>query len=228
VEAGFRGTQDLAIGALSWKVGAYRADNSDDILQVPSTLQGFGFFQNVGGTRRQGLETEVTLKSKQVQFNASYALVDARFLNAILLASPNNPFANANGNIQVLPGDVVPSIPRHRVKAGIDYAATDAWKFGGDMLYFSSQYFAGDASNQFQQLPSYTVFNLHSSYQVDKNVQVYARLDNVFDNRYATFGTFFDINAIPNFANGGAPFTDPRSLSPARPRALYVGLRATF
>jgi outer membrane receptor protein involved in Fe transport len=228
VEAGFRGTQDLAIGALSWKVGVYRADNSDDILQVPSTVQGFGSFQNVGGTRRQGIETEVTLKSKQVQLNASYALVDARFRDAILLPSPNSPFADANGNIQVLPGDVVPSIPRHRVKAGIDYAVTDAWKFGGDMLYVSSQYFAGDASNQFPQLPSYTVFNLHSSYQVDKNVQVYARLDNVFDNRYATFGTFFDINAIPNFANGGAPFTDPRSLSPARPRALYVGLRATF
>jgi outer membrane receptor protein involved in Fe transport len=228
VEAGFRGSQDLAIGNLSWKVGAFRAENTDDILAVPSpSLQGFGFFTNVGSTRRQGIETEVTLKSKQLQFNASYTLVDARFLNAFQLAS-NSPFADANGKIQVVPGDVIPAIPRHRVKAGIDYAVTDAWKFGGDMLYVSSQYFVGDASNQAPQLPSYTVFNLHSSYQVDKNVQVYARLDNVFDNRFATFGTFFDTAAIPNFANGGAPFTDPRSLSPARPRALYVGLRATF
>ena len=96
------------------------------------------------------------------------------------------------------------------------------------MLYVSSQYFVGDASNQAPQLPAYTVFNLHSSYQIDKHIQVYALLNNVFDNRYATFGTFFDTNAIPNFANGGAPFTDPRSLSPARPRAVYVGLKATF
>jgi outer membrane receptor protein involved in Fe transport len=51
---------------------------------------------------------------------------------------------------------------------------------------------------------------------------------NIFDNRYATYGTFFDTAAVPNFANGGAPFTDPRSVSPARPRALYAGLRATF
>jgi outer membrane receptor protein involved in Fe transport len=228
VEAGFRGTQDLAIGNLSWKVGAFRAENTDDILAVPSpSLQGFGFFTNVGSTRRQGIETEVTLRSKQLQFNASYTLVDARFLSAFQLAS-NSPFADANRNIQVVPGDVIPAIPRHRVKAGIDYAVTDAWKIGGDMLYVSSQYFVGDASNQAPQLPSYTVFNLRGSYQVDKNVQVYARLDNVLDNRYATFGTFFDTAAIPNFANGGAPFTDPRSLSPARPRALYVGLRATF
>jgi outer membrane receptor protein involved in Fe transport len=229
VEAGFRGTEDLAIGNLSWKVGAFRAENTDDILAVPSpTLQGFGFFSNVGATRRQGIETEVTLKSKQLQLNASYTLVDARFLDALQLAS-NSPFADpVTGTIQVLPGDVIPAIPRHRIKAGIDYNVTDAWKFGGDMLYFSSQYFVGDASNQAPQLPSYTVFNLHSSYQIDKNFQIYARLDNVFDNRYATYGTFFDINAIPNFANGGAAFTDPQSLSPARPRALYVGLRATF
>ena len=31
-----------------------------------------------------------------------------------------------------------------------------------------------------------------------------------------------------NFANGGAPFTDARSVSPARPRAFYASLKATF
>ena len=49
-----------------------------------------------------------------------------------------------------------------------------------------------------------------------------------FDNRYATYGTFFDTSALPNFANGGAAFTDARSVSPARPRAFYTGLKATF
>jgi hypothetical protein len=33
---------------------------------------------------------------------------------------------------------------------------------------------------------------------------------------------------VPNFANGGLDFTDPRSVSPARPRAFYAGLKATF
>ena len=49
-----------------------------------------------------------------------------------------------------------------------------------------------------------------------KNVQLYAKVDNVFDNRYYTYGTFFDTTAVPNFANGGAAFTDPRSLTPAQ------------
>ena len=227
VEAGFRGTKELNIGTLGWKLGAFRATNTDDILAIPSpTLQGFGYFQNVGSTRRQGIEAEVDLKSSALQLSASYAFIDARFLNALQVGS-NSPLA-VNGNVQILPGNQIPAIPRHRIKAGIDYAVTDAFKVGGDALFVSNQYFVGDESNQMPKLPSYAVFNLHASYQIDKTFQIYARVDNVLDNRYATYGTFFDTNTIPNFANGGAPFTDARSLSPARPRAFYVGLKATF
>ena len=228
VEAGLRGTGDLNIGTLGWKLGAFRSDNSDDILAIPSpVLQGFGYFQNVGRTRRQGIEAEVSLRSSTLQLYASYALVDARFLDALQVGS-NSPFADVNGNVQILPGNRIPAIPRNRIKAGFDYSVTDAFKVGGDALFVDSQYFVGDESNQAQRLPSYAVFNLHASYQIDKTFQIYARADNIFDNRYATYGTFFDTGAVPNFANGGAPFTDPRSVSPARPRAFYAGLRATF
>jgi outer membrane receptor protein involved in Fe transport len=228
VEAGLRGTHDLNIGTLGWKLGVYRADNTDDILAIPSpVVQGFGYFQNVGSTRRQGIEAETNLKSNRLQLNASYTLVDARFLDALQVGS-NSPFADANGNVQILPGNRIPAVPRNRVKASVDYSITDAFKVGGDALYFSSQYFVGDGSNQAPRLPGYAVFNLHASYQIDKTMQIYARADNIFDNRYATYGTFFNTGAVPNFANGGAPFTDPRSLSPARPRAFYTGLKITF
>jgi outer membrane receptor protein involved in Fe transport len=228
VEAGLRGTGDLGIGTLNWKLGAFRADNSDDILSIPSQIPGFGFFQNVGSTRRQGIEAEVSVKSDKWQMNASYTFIDARFLNGITLGSPNSPFADADGNIQVSPGNQIPAVPRNRLKAGIDYAVTDAFKVGGDALFVTSQYFAGDESNQFMKLPSYAVFNLHASYQVTKQIQLYARANNIFDNRYATYGTFFNTTDLPNFANGGAPFTDPRSLSPAQPRAIYAGMKYTF
>src|ERR1700716_3689445 len=228
VEAGLRGTKDLSIGTLGWKLGAFRSDNSDDILAIPSpVLQGFGYFQNVGSTRRQGIEAEVTLRSTTLQLYASYALVDARFLDALQVGS-NSPFADVNGKVQILPGNRIPAIPRNRIKAGIDYSVTDAFKVGGDVLFVSNQYFVGDESNQAQRLPSYAVFNLHASYQINKTFQVYARADNIYDNRYATYGRFFNTNAVPNFANGGSPFTDPRSVSPARPRAFYAGLKVTF
>jgi outer membrane receptor protein involved in Fe transport len=222
IEAGLRGTKELNIGTLGWKLGAFRATNTDDILAIPSQLQGFGYFQNVGSTRRQGIEAQVNLTSKTLQLYASYALVDARFLDSLQVGS-NSPFADADGNVQIVPGNRIPAIPRDRVKAGIDYSITDAFKIGGDALWVGSQYFVGDESNQAQRLPSYAVFNVHTSYQINKTFQIYGRVDNLFDNRYATYGTFFDTGAIPS-----ANFTDPRSVSPARPRAFYAGLKATF
>src|SRR6476469_7942978 len=100
----------------------------------------------------------------------------------------NSPFADADGNIQVLPGNQIPRLPRNLVKVNVEYALTDAWKVGGNALFVSSQYFVGDESNQFPKLPSYTVFNLHTSYQINKFFQIYGRVDNVFDNRYSTIG----------------------------------------
>jgi outer membrane receptor protein involved in Fe transport len=199
VETGLRGSREVNIGTLGWKLGVFRADNTDDILAIPSpVLQGFGYFQNVGSTRRQGIEAEVDLKSSTLQLCASYALVDARFLDALKVGS-NSPFADVNGNVQIVPGNRIPAIPRNRIKAGIDYSVTDAFKIGGDALFVSDQFFVGDESNQAPRLPSYAVFNLHVSYQIDKTFQIYARADNIFDNRYATYGTFFNAGAVPNF-----------------------------
>lgn len=59
-----------------------------------------------------------------------------------------------------------------------------------------------DESDQYSKLPSYTVFNLHTSYRVTKTVQLYGKVDNI-DTRYATYGQFFDTDALPNLTNGG-------------------------
>ena len=228
MEGGLRGSSQLQIGALSWRVGAFQTNNQDDILTVPiPALQGYGYFKIVGATRRQGGEAEIRLKTAALELSASYAFVDARFRNQLQVGS-NSPFADDDGNIEIRPGNQIPNVPRHRIKAGIDYAVTDAWKVGADALFVSSQYYVGDESNQAQKLPSYAVLNLHSSYDISKSLQIYARIDNVCDNHYATYGTFFDQTALPNFANGGAAFSDARSLSPARPRAVYAGMRVTF
>jgi len=230
LEAGLRGTHDYGadVGTFGWKLGVFHTDDQDDILNIPSPFQqGFGYFENVGATRRQGVEAEVNFKADKFTVYASYAYVDATFLNALTLAS-NSPFADANGNIQVLPGDQIPSIPHHRLKVGGDYSLTKDLKIGADVVAVSSQYYAGDASNQFDTLPAYAVVNADASYQVSQNIQIYMRVENILNNRYYTYGTFFDTSQTPNFGNGGAPFTDPRSLSPAQPRSIYAGMKMTF
>src|SRR5258708_38876652 len=54
-EAGLRGNINTAGGRGDWKLGLFRIDSQNDIIQVASTLQARGVFQNVPATRPQGL-----------------------------------------------------------------------------------------------------------------------------------------------------------------------------
>jgi len=220
-EAGFRGRHSLGDKrTLTWNVGAYLTDTQNDILHVPSTITGRGFFQNVGGTRREGLEAAIYYDDDKWRLFAGYSYINATFSDAITLSSPNNPLADADGLIHVQPGNHLPSIPQHRFKAAAEYLISPEWKIGANLIAFSGQYLAGDESNQNPKLPPYWVLNLHTTYQVSKNFEAFALVQNLFDTRYYTFGTFFDTTEVP-FLN----LTDPRTLSPGAPLAVYAGLR---
>jgi iron complex outermembrane recepter protein len=70
------------------------------------------------------------------------------------------------------------------------------------------------------------VLNLTTRYQVTKNVQLFANLDNVTNTKYYTFGTFSPTSSVPIVQAPGA--SNPRSYSPAAPIAAYGGVRVTF
>jgi outer membrane receptor protein involved in Fe transport len=228
VEAGLRGNLGMGTDgpALTWKLGVYRTDNSNDILNIPSPLNnGFGYFANVGSTRRQGVEAEVDYRRSDWFFYASYSYLNATYRSAITLAAPDgDPTSDVNGNISVVPGNAISSIPAQRAKFGLDYNITDALKIGSDVLVVSGEYYGGDDANLDPKLPGYTTVNLHASYQLTKNIQVYVLIDNILDQRYYTFATFFDnSNYVGNssFPN----LTDTRSVAPGRPLAMYAGLK---
>ncbi len=226
VEAGIRGNFDVSFfgpGKVNWNAGVFRTYNFDDILNVPSAIAGRGFFENAGNTRRQGIEAGIRYTDEKLSAYANYTLLDATFRSTIQLASPFNPFADPSGNILVQPGDRLPSIPRHRFKIGADYAVTDKFKIGADAVFVGSSYLRGDETNVLPRIPAYQVVNLHASYQIDKNVQVYGLAENLLNRHYATFGTLFDTQAIAFM-----PFTDPRTVSPAAPLGLYAGVKAKF
>ena len=224
-ETGLRGSFAILENALplNWKAGLFRTDTRDEILNIPSSIQGFGYFANVGGVRRQGIELDVSWRGEQLNLFMGYTWLAATFMDSMTLSSPNNPRADADGELHVVPGNHVPMTPRHRLKAGFDYALTPALKVRADMLLVGPQYFEGDAANLNAQLPTYATVNSGVSYQVNKTFEIFAKVENIFDRRYSTFGTYFDMHQI-NFAG----FTDPRTLSPARPRSFYAGARATF
>src|SRR5205823_10071485 len=129
------------------------------------------YFANIGATRRRGIEAGLGFKSERWQLHADYALLDATFRSALASASPNNPAADENGQIQVRPGDRLPSLPQHRLKAGVDYAATPRWNIGLDLVVAGSQYLRGDESNSNPRLPGFWRLDLHSRYRLADNLE---------------------------------------------------------
>jgi iron complex outermembrane receptor protein len=224
-EAGLRGSfsgiEDS--GRFAWNLGFFRTDSQDDIFNVPSQIPGFGFFENVGSTRRQGIEAGVTYKSDRWLAYVDYSLIDATFRTNFTLNSPNNPFADVSGEITVHPGDHLPSVPQHRLKLGAQYAVTEYWKIGGDLIVASDQYLRGDEANQNPKISGYAIVNLHTSYEINDRLEVFGRVQNLFNTKYETFGILFDPNSAPSLR-----LSSPRSLSPAAPLAFFAGLRMSF
>ncbi|MCX7899622.1 MAG: TonB-dependent receptor, partial [Methylocystis sp.] len=212
-------------GRLDWSVGLYRTHNFDDILSVPSSINGRGYFKNAGTTLRQGVEASLRYHDERMTAYINYTLTDATFRSTILLGAPDNPLAQAlgTGSILVTPGAHLSSIPRHRLKAGADYAITPQWRVGGDLVYSSGPWLRGDEINRFGTLSGYALLNLRASYQITPNAQVYGLLENVANVRARSFGTFFDTNDISFLT-----FGNPRMVSLGPPLGVYGGVKVTY
>ena len=230
-EAGLRGGFTLPAmvpGRFTWNAGLFRTDLDDDIYGVATSISS-GFFENIGSTRRQGIETGLAYKDETWSAFVNYSLVDATFQSPLTLPSPSNPFADVNGNIQVMPGDRLPGIPLHQLKAGADYRIMPQWTVGAVLTYFSDQYLKGDESNQNAPLPGYVVVSLHTSYKVTDNIELFANVQNLLDAKYATFAQFGDPTGVgaPGVPTSGIG-VDNRFLAPGAPISVYGGVRVKF
>ncbi|CCE10979.1 conserved exported hypothetical protein [Bradyrhizobium sp. STM 3843] len=212
---------------LRWGVSLFRTENSDDIINIASlVVPNHGYFQNAGTTLRQGVEAKVDLSWDRWTAYANYTFVDATFRSTFNVNDPN-----LQTTVTVTPGNHIPLVPAHRLKLGAEYAVTDTWKLGADINYVGSQYLLRDDSNVYPKVPAYWVVNLHTSYQVTKNVEVFGLVQNLFNNHYYSAGTVFNPAGFNNSTPGGAnlmTFNDPRSMLPGAPLAVYAGIKATF
>jgi len=232
LEFGLRGRSSSPDAHFSWNASVFRTNSDDDIYGIATSVS-TGFFQNVGSTRRQGFEASVNYQGQQWSGYAQYSYVDATFRSALVLNSPSNPFQDANGNIQVLPGDRLPLIPLSRVKLGADYSLSHDWSVGGSLVLATSSFYRGDESNQNPQLPGYHVVSLRTSYRLSKQVELFANVQNLFDERYSTFGLFSDPTGVgapgvPPDAVSNGPGVDNRFQSPGMPRAYFGGVKIRF
>ncbi|MDO9392796.1 MAG: TonB-dependent receptor [Methylotenera sp.] len=248
-EGGFRGKLGKDIG---WSMGAYRATNYDDLQFIASSSTGAGYFNNVGKTRRQGLDFGVNGITGDFKWSAGYSYVNATYETGFDIASEANSsrFVDANGNkvISVSKGDKLTGIPEHQLKLRGEWQALPNWAIGASMVAFSDQYARGnennkhkavDAANSFDgndyagsgKVAGYAVFNLDTRYKFgNTGWQLFGKLNNVFDHKYYSSGLLGE-NA---FVGAGGTFaTDAESqkelfLAPGAPRAGWIGVRYDF
>jgi outer membrane receptor protein involved in Fe transport len=228
------GTRGRLAENTSYSAALFRTDLRDDIQFVSASGSGtLGFFQNVGKTRRQGIELGLQTRWRKLTVKGAYSYLDATFQDAFTVASPTNSSADAAGDIRVTPGDNIPGIPKHSVKLRGDYAFTPRIFAGLTLVYASDQYARGDENNQDNKgkVPSFTVVDLDARWQITDQLQLFGRVNNVFDTQYEVFGILGQ-----NFFNGpGYTFdarpgvvTNDQFRTPGAPRAFYVGIRYEF
>ena len=187
---------------------------------------GRAYFANIGQTQRQGVDLSLKLTTERWLAYLAYSYIDASYRNGFVESGGSNPAADANGNITVQAGNRLPGIPANQVKLGAFYNVNPAWTVGAIVTAASGQYLFGDEANLTPKLPGYYALNLTTTYQMTKNVQLFAWANNVTDQRYYTFGTFSPTSSVFLAQAPGA--TNPRSYSPAAPLGIFVGIRVAL
>ncbi len=207
-----------------WHAGLFRTTNDDDILFVSAgALTNQGFFANVGETRRDGLELNLSgAAGERVAWSLDYTYLDATFRDAFTVASANHPAA-VDGEIDVEAGDRLPLTPKHLLKAGIRFAITGDVTIGADLRAASEQLVRGDEGNLAEALDGYAVLDLRAEYRLGENARLFANVDNLLDEEYETFGLFGDAGEVL-----GDDFGSPLFVGPGAPRALFFGVRVDF
>ena len=216
-EAGARATwRDVDLRA-----AAYTTTNHDDILFVSAgAATNEGFFTNVGRTRRDGFElvAETAAESEaRVRWFANVSAIDATFERDFVVSSPNHP-DSVDGEIQVHSGDQIPLVPAWLAKAGVTVNATEALSIGASALASAGAHLRGDEANLARKTDDYCVFDLHARWALARHAAVWARIENVFDTRYETFGTFGDTHGLV------AGPQAQRFMTPSAPRGAWVGV----
>ena len=204
---------------LSWldlDASIYRTDVSDDIFSVAPTGTVGVFFQNVGATRREGVELAVRARwERLLEAFLSYAFTRATFQEQIELATPLSA-----GTQQVPAGSSFVLVPRHRLNLGLAWHPWPWATVSVGAAYVSSQFLRGDDANTQAPLPAYWVMNAGLSARW-RGFEGFVTLHNLLSKTYETFGTFAPDGRLP-----GAPVV--RFLTPAPPVSVLAGLRYAF
>jgi outer membrane receptor protein involved in Fe transport len=119
----------------------------------------------------------------------------------------------------------------------LDWQATNQLNLGAGVQYSSSIVTQGNEDGNIgtedestamdASIKGYTLLNLKASYKAQKGLTLFAKINNVLDTRYETYGMIGE----NNFAVDGDETTAQtlsKFVAPGAPRSYLVGLRYQF
>jgi len=208
-----------------YTASVYRSDNSNDILFVPTDQAGLGYFSNFSKTRRQGLDLSAYMRVATVDLRISYSYLHATY-------QADGELFGGDREIAISKGTRIAGLPAHTLKLNADWHAAPRMIVGGTVIAASGQVTQGNEDGDTEAGPrnarvgGYALLNLHASYEADKKLEYFARVTNVLDTRFATYGLM--ANSLFDASGTLSGSTTSRFVAPGAPRALLVGLRYRF
>jgi hypothetical protein len=224
-EVGGRWATGSSRGALTATLSAYRTEVRDEIFFVASDAALLsGYFTNLDRTRREGVELGLAGRAAgaRLAWYGNYAWTRATFQSAAELFSVrgDDDFAGSPlaGDNDVEPGDRLPLVPDHQLKAGAMVRLGRGVSVGVQAARTGRQWLRGDEANVTAPLATYTVASARLGYERG-GWDVAAIVTNLFDTRRASFGTFNE-----NRQTGALE----RFLTPINARAVKVTVGRAF
>jgi outer membrane receptor protein involved in Fe transport len=210
----------LVQGPFILDASVYRTRVDNDIFFVSGNLIS-GFFTNLRATRREGVElgARVVLAHGHTLY-ANYAYTRATFQSSSKLASarttdPASPFFGQN---VVAPGDRIPLVPAHQLRAGGTLVLPAGFQTGLDARYIGRQWLRGDEANETSPLGGYATADVRLAW--GKGLwSVSGIVSNLFNNHHAVFGTF-NVNRMTGQLE--------RFLTPMHPRTIKLIVGRSF
>ncbi len=174
------------------------------------------FFQNVGNTRRQGLELRLGYERGILGVDLGYSYLLATFESDLTLATGRTQ----SGVETVKPGDQLPLNPNHHLDLDGRVSVLPWLVLSAGVLYTGSQYYQGDEANAEAKLPPYLTLQAGAvaRWKMWGRWTASLRFVNLLNASYQTFGTFAPDGRFPG--NPIVPF-----LTPGPPLRFTVGLR---
>ena len=173
--------------------------------------------QKIGTSAYAPLAEDIIVFTEANQIKSPYEVIG--------IISYNNP-----GKYQVLTlGDAIEPLKEKAREIGTNTIIIDksqpAKSANGNIHVVAGDHLLGVPRNRLK-LDGFYVINIRCSYRIIDNVELFAIVENLFDNKYATLGIYGDVTATP--LPGVAKATDPRFVSGAAPRSVFGGVRMRF